>query len=338
MHESLQRPINKSETVRESNELFCKDNKNTFLKIEELVCPIDKGEITQEPKGLFCRSCNLEFPKVEFGSGYSIVDLRCIGNHSRVKMEFQIPQTLLDDKKLKKLGYATRVDFKCMPREEIRRKFKTKLQKEILYYIHQIKHELGSEIKVLDLGCGSGGNKSFLTSIGINNVLSVDYWSNKADILVDAHRLPFKDSSFDLILTTATIEHFYNPFVAFSEISRVLKPGGSLIASGSFWESWHDQSCFHLTPNGFLLLCNSAGLTLEDLWSGWGFIPSVFSHALDLRRFKKYTYRLQDLFDLFLRLRRGNDFVFKHRLKTSGSFGIFARKNNISSLQVSPRL
>jgi len=301
-------------------------NLKQLLTHKLLTCPIDKGEVVQKSTGLFCKTCNLKFPNAEINSLCSIIDFRCTNSYSEVKINFQIPQTLLDDTKISQLGYATKTAFKCMSREEIRKKFKTKLQKEILYYIEQLKHELGSDIQVLDLGCGSGGNKLFLNSVGFKNVFSVDYWSNKAEILVDAHRLPFKDASFDVVLTTATIEHFYNPFIAFAEISRVLKPGGALIASGSFWESWHDQSCFHFTPNGFFLLCTSAGLSLEDLWSGWGFIPSILSHALNLRGLKKYTYKLQDLFDAVLRLRWGENFAFRHRLKTSGSFGIYARK------------
>lgn len=303
---------------------------NLRLIDEVLVCPLDKGELIPQPQGLICKVCNTKYYQAEVDSKSNNLDFRCLSHKSQVSIEFQIPQPFLSEQQIKNLGYATRVEYKCISREEIRDKYQTKLQKEILYYIAQIRSELGSNIKALDLGCGSGGNRSYLNSVGIENVISVDYSSPEADILVDAHRLPFKDSSFNFILTTATIEHFYNPFIAFAEISRVLKPGGALIASGSFWESWHDQSCFHFTPNGLFILCNSAGLTLEDLWSGWGFIPSISSHALDLRKFKKYTYKLQDLFDAFLRLRWGNDFAFKHRLKTSGSFGIYARKNHYS--------
>lgn len=318
------------ELYKENVEILCFGKNNLEMNNHPLInklllCPIDRGNVVIDSNKIFCKSCQAKFLKVNFDLK-QIIDFRCAEECSKVKLEFQIPKSFLNSQQLTKFGNATNAKFECMSREEIRKKFKTKLQKEILYYIQQLKRELGFNIEILDLGCGSGGNRLFLNSIGFKNVLSVDYWSSEADILVDAHRLPFKDASFDFILTTATIEHFYNPFVAFSEISRVLKPGGSLVASGSFWESWHDQSCFHFTPNGLFLLCDSAGLTLEDLWSGWGFIPSVSSHALGLRRFKKYTYMLQELFDLFLSKCWSKEFASKHRLKTSGSFGIYARK------------
>ncbi|PPS45551.1 class I SAM-dependent methyltransferase [Chroococcidiopsis sp. TS-821] len=319
----IENKSNITSSKKSSNDL----NLKTLNKI--LVCPCDQSELLPQHYGLICKACSLKFSRSGIDSKSNPLDFRCNNQTAKVRIEFQIPQPFLTEQEIQKLGYATNINYKCISREQIRNKYQTKLQKEILYYIDKIKTEFGTDLTVLDLGCGSGGNKKYLNSVGITHVISADYSSDKADILVDVHRLPFKNSSFDFVLTTATIEHFYNPFIAFTEINRVLKPGGALIASGSFWESWHDQSCFHFTPNGFFILCNSVGLTLEDLWSGWGFIPSISSHALNLRKFKKYTYKLQDLFDAFLRLRRGNDFAFRHRLQTSGSFGIYARKKKL---------
>lgn len=39
-------------------------------------------------------------------------------------------------------------------------------------------------------------------------------------------QLTFKDNSFDVFITMDVLEHLYNPEKAFSEIARVLKPGG----------------------------------------------------------------------------------------------------------------
>lgn len=39
--------------------------------------------------------------------------------------------------------------------------------------------------------------------------------------------LIFKDASFDLVITQDVLEHVFNPAAAFSEIARVLKPGGA---------------------------------------------------------------------------------------------------------------
>ena len=182
----------------------------------------------------------------------------------------------------------------------------------------------------MDLGCGNGGNKKYLESLGFKNVISVDYYSADAEYLVDAHRMPFKSESFDMILTTQTLEHFYNPFIAFREMSRILKNNGMLLASGSFWESWHGSSCFHFTPGGLSLLCKFASLNLIDLWLGWGFIPSVSSHALGLRRVKRFTYIMQELFYFIFKLLKGAEKTKRHKFNTAGSFGLCAIKQKKS--------
>ncbi len=296
--------------------------------LEIFRCPIDKRALIQKEDTLICSCCHLRFSQVDVEGKRNVYDFRCFNQVNKVQIEFNVPQSLLDldSETIKRFGFATKVDFKCLSREEIRKKFGTKLQKEILYYIEKTYFKVSSDARILDLGCGTGGNKNYLNSIGFKNVISVDYWSVGADYLVDVHRLPFDNSSFDLILTTATLEHFYNPFIAFAEMSRVLKSGGVLVASGSFWESWHGQSCFHFTPNGLFVLCQSANLILEDLWSGWGFIPSISSHAFGLERWKFVTYKFQDVFDFLLKLLKGNDAVLRHRLRTSGSFGIYCIK------------
>lgn len=46
------------------------------------------------------------------------------------------------------------------------------------------------------------------------------------DIVGNIHDLPFEDNSVDAIICIAVLEHVENPFRAFEEMHRVLKPGG----------------------------------------------------------------------------------------------------------------
>ena len=292
--------------------------------MHSLICPLDGGKVVEAGDVRRCATCQTEFPSVRIGSK-SVYDYRCLGIHTVVSMNFTIPQATMELDHVLQYGKATEADFPCMTREEIRKKFGTKLQKEILYYLDATLKEVGPDARILDLGCGKGGTKRYLESLGFKNVVAVDYYSDGAEFLVDAHRMPFADASFDLIITTAIIDAFYNPFLAFREMSRVLKPGGALIATGSFWEEWHG-SCFHCTPAGLKQLCDLAGLDFRDIWSSWGFIPAVASHALRLDRFKKHTYRLQRWFDAWVMRRHGKEALRKHIFRTSGGFGLYARK------------
>jgi ubiquinone/menaquinone biosynthesis C-methylase UbiE len=45
-------------------------------------------------------------------------------------------------------------------------------------------------------------------------------------ILADAFRLPFRDSSFDMVFSTGLLEHFEDPLPLLQEMYRVLKQGG----------------------------------------------------------------------------------------------------------------
>ncbi len=59
------------------------------------------------------------------------------------------------------------------------------------------------------------------------------------DVVADAHRLPFKDDSLDMILFKNVLEHIRDPARAMSEIHRVLKPGGVLYIKLPFLQPFH---------------------------------------------------------------------------------------------------
>jgi len=291
----------------------------------ELRCPLDDGKIVETGGNISCELRRTPFPRLDMDK-QRVFDFRCLDKSTDVTLTFAIPQNPLQTGDVDRFGIATAADFEHLSRDKIRQMYGTQIQKETLYYIDFLLNRTGTHAVIPDLGCGNGGNKKYPESIGFPNVVSEDYMSSAAEYLADVHRLPFASESFDMILTTATLEHFYNPYIAFKEMRRVLKRKGMLIASGSFWESWHDDSCFHFPPGGIELLCQFAGLALSDIWTGWGFIPSVSSHALGLRKFKKVTFQFQIFFDFILTRFAGYRKSKRHKFKTSGSFGLFAQK------------
>lgn len=111
---------------------------------------------------------------------------------------------------------------------------------------------------VLDVGCASGW---FLSEIAKKfrkaECFGVDIYDNAIAYgkkmypkmyfkKADAHKLPFKKESFDLIICTEVLEHMGNPETALQEIKRVLKKDGRAIIeldSGSLlfsvvWYFW----------------------------------------------------------------------------------------------------
>jgi|AGTN01.1.fsa_nt_gi Methylase involved in ubiquinone/menaquinone biosynthesis len=77
------------------------------------------------------------------------------------------------------------------------------------------------------------------------------------DVKGDGHSLPFKDNSFDLILSQGVLEHCRQPFQAADELYRVCRLGGIIYADAAFMQPVH----------GFLYhFFNMTELGIEELF------------------------------------------------------------------------
>jgi SAM-dependent methyltransferase len=89
---------------------------------------------------------------------------------------------------------------------------------------------------VLDFGCGAGRLVEALQRRGISafGVDVIDYVATDNSVPRDhfallslkPYRLPYPDNHFDAVVSTSVLEHAQNVEEVFSEIHRVLKPGG----------------------------------------------------------------------------------------------------------------
>jgi SAM-dependent methyltransferase len=90
---------------------------------------------------------------------------------------------------------------------------------------------------VLDVACGRGhGSIHFDTYTGVDIseesvAAAVSSYPGKTFIVGDALDLPFPDSTFDSVVSLETIEHLHEQEAFVKELSRVIKPGGTLILS-----------------------------------------------------------------------------------------------------------
>jgi SAM-dependent methyltransferase len=65
--------------------------------------------------------------------------------------------------------------------------------------------------------------------------LGVDFRPGKGvDQVADVERLPFADNTFGTVLALSTFEHVKRFWLGFSEVARVLKPGGAFLVSCPF--------------------------------------------------------------------------------------------------------
>jgi SAM-dependent methyltransferase len=127
--------------------------------------------------------------------------------------------------------------------------------------------------RVLDLGCGPRNKFPCFDFLGFEYV-GLDLPGSAADVLGDAHFLPFLDAAFDVVFSYAVLEHLNNPFVAFAEVRRVLRPGGIFVGSVALGEPAH-SSFFHHTAWALVSLSEACGLTLCRIWPAWDTLQAL---------------------------------------------------------------
>lgn len=102
---------------------------------------------------------------------------------------------------------------------------------------------------LLDFGCGSKPYRDLFT---VDKYVGVDFegeghshQDEQIDFFYDGKTLPFAYETFDSIFSSEVFEHVFNLPEILSELSRVLKPGGSILVTCPF------AICEHEVPNDF---------------------------------------------------------------------------------------
>ena len=101
-----------------------------MIKVGNIQCPIDGGKVILNNGSYYCMSCDLIFPKVKVND-HSVTDFRCMDRITSVTMNFDIPQAPLKTCEVHAFGIATNAKFNHISREGARKKYGSKLQKEV---------------------------------------------------------------------------------------------------------------------------------------------------------------------------------------------------------------
>ncbi|HPM30080.1 MAG TPA: methyltransferase domain-containing protein [Chryseolinea sp.] len=119
------------------------------------------------------------------------------------------------------------------------------------------------------------------------------------DIVFDAHNIPFKDNTFQLVYSSQVLEHTLKPWVVSKEISRVTKTGGFIHTEVPFCFPYHGQpyDFYRFTPGGLRLLFQQCELVRDEVISGGG---SSSAYMLSESLINKFSGRYPRIISLFL--------------------------------------
>lgn len=149
-----------------------------------------------------------------------------------------------------------------------------------MYAIERKKYELKKIIcmdgLILDVGCGSG-------LFAGENIIKIDLITKNFNsfLLADVQYLPFRENTFDNVLLLDVLEHIQDDECALYEIHRVLKVGGSLVAT---------TPC---TDGGFMRIKIPTKVKDSELWKEWGHIRIGYS-VQEITR-KMYLFKIDYL-------------------------------------------
>lgn len=190
--------------------------------IETCVCPSCHAEMLQRNNHLFCQNCNQEYQLIagipdflhENGVNDKIHELSTIYDNKSEKHNLSP----------KSCGYGS--DTAHLSRLNILKKW--------------LDYGQTREKRVLDVGCGIGLMTQQLTDA--NHVWGVDVSIGLLQLArakgiralaASADLLPFEDGSFDIVLCVGVIPYYEKPDKIFSEIRRVIKPGGRIVITST---------------------------------------------------------------------------------------------------------
>jgi SAM-dependent methyltransferase len=162
--------------------------------------------------------------------------------------------------------------------------------------------------RLLDLGCGGGRHayeamrrgahvvaldadaaevkdvQGLMTAMQCDDDLTCTRGGEGVGMVGDALALPFADGCFDRVIAAEVLEHIPLDRQVIAEVSRVLRPGGTIAVTVPRWlpelVCWVLSDDYHNTPGGHIRIYRQGALVRRLQESGFEAYGSHFAHSL----------------------------------------------------------
>lgn len=152
--------------------------------------------------------------------------------------------------KTERLKYQEYYERLSKGREQFQKELREKLCKSLVYDVYWCMKNIFYKaifdytpkqdyLSVLDIDCGKGedllniSKRKKIIGYGLdwslNQLKIAKHSMNFSFIQADAENLPFRDSAFDLVISSELIEHLLNPRAFIQEALRIIQPEGRIL-------------------------------------------------------------------------------------------------------------
>lgn len=143
--------------------------------------------------------------------------------------------------------------------------------------------------RMLDIGAGEVDRYARYFKFTERVTTDIQQGDN-VDIVASADKLPFDDASFDSVVCTQVLEHVPYPQSVVDEMYRVLKPGGSVLATIPQTTPLHEEphDYYRYTKYGIQHLFERSGFTISHIEQEAGYYALIaqlrIRHLIDILR------------------------------------------------------
>ncbi len=153
---------------------------------------------------------------------------------------------------------------------------------DVLATVEFVESRFAHDAALLDIGAYACEVPVALHRLGYRSLTAVDLDPKllkmpHADAIryqvCDFMRTPFGDASFSAITSISVIEHGYQPEHLLREVSRLLAPGGCLVASFDYWPEKIDTADIRMFDMSWTILSRTDVEELVRLAANFGLYP-----------------------------------------------------------------